>query len=411
MTAQPDQPQPIAPATPTEDAAAAAVPARSAEQLRAELEGLPDDELTRRYEYLPQRARNQSAVSFNLLPLGVALLVFFIDQIVKLYTTATFLYDPAVKEPASKRVELLGEYLTVVYRQNTGGAFSFFRDAPWLFTTFASLIIVAILVFIFFFPQRAAASTWLGVILGLILGGAGGNLLDRLRLGYVIDMIDFRIPQWGFHWPTFNVADSMIVVGFIMLFVYVWRDSSKKQAVEQQEGGVARPLHTVSEHSTVRGRPMAQQNSGPAEIQVRDAERDLRPQASQLPAATRERQERSMYNYVKYLSEQRSLDRSVTEHPLDEQANKVKPWGVLAMVGFLIGTFALGLVQAFRDVRVPWQKQVDNVRLAKDYAKESKRLAKESQKLAKQAKSYAKLAKDEVKARAAAAKEQAAQQS
>jgi|GEM_PF-1941249 len=156
---------------------------------------------------------------------------------------------------------------------------------------------------------------------------------------------------------------------------------------------------------------MTQQNSGPADIQVRDAERDLRPQASQLPAATRERQERSMYNYVKYLSEQRSLDRSVTEHPLDEQANKVKPWGVLGLVGFLIGTFVLGLVQAFRNVRVPWQKQVDNVRLAKDYAKESKRLAKESQKLAKQAKSYAKLAKDEVKARTAAAKDQAAEQS
>ncbi len=118
-----------------------------------------------------------------------------------------------------------------------------------------------------------------------------------------------------------------------------------------------------------------------------------------------------MYNYVKYLSEQRSLDRSVTEHPLDEQANKVKPWGVLGLVGFLIGTFVLGLVQAFRNVRVPWQKQVDNVRLAKDYAKESKRLAKESQKLAKQAKSYAKLAKDEVKARTAAAKDQAAEQS
>lgn|GEM_PF-253620 len=252
MTAQPDQPQPTVPATPAEDAAAA--PAKSAEQLRAELEGLPDDELTRRYEYLPQRARNQSAASFNLLPVGVALLGFFIDQIIKLYTTATFLYDPAVKEPASKRVELLGEYLTAVYRQNTGGAFSLFRDAPWLFTTFASLIIVAILVFIFFFPQRAAASTWLGVILGLILGGASGNLLDRLRLGYVIDMIDFRIPQWGFHWPTFNVADSLVVVGFLMLFVYVWRDSSKKQAAEQQEGGVARPLHTVSEQSNSGGK-------------------------------------------------------------------------------------------------------------------------------------------------------------
>jgi len=78
--------------------------------------------------------------------------------------------------------------------------------------------VVAILLFYRYFSK----SNMLGIsALGLLLGGAVGNLIDRLRFGFVTDFIDVRL--WGdFHWPTFNVADSAITVGSIMLAVFIF---------------------------------------------------------------------------------------------------------------------------------------------------------------------------------------------
>ena len=105
---------------------------------------------------------------------------------------------------------------TLVY--NTGAAFSFLSGAGgwqrWFFSLLAILICIVLVVWL---KRLHAHEKWIAIGLSLVLGGALGNLIDRLFYGYVIDFI-----QWyykGFYWPTFNIADSAITVGATILVV------------------------------------------------------------------------------------------------------------------------------------------------------------------------------------------------
>ncbi len=102
----------------------------------------------------------------------------------------------------------------LIHIQNTGAAFGLFQDQSFILTIVALIGIVVLLLFALPFSHHLPfVDNWLGkVSLGLILGGTVGNLIDRLRFGYVTDFIDFGI------WPAFNIADSSIVVG-VTIFV------------------------------------------------------------------------------------------------------------------------------------------------------------------------------------------------
>ena len=104
---------------------------------------------------------------------------------------------------------------SIVHVHNTGAAFGLFQGYSFALTIIALIGIVIILILAFAFSSRLPfLSGWLGKLsLGLILGGTMGNLIDRLRLGYVTDFIDV-----GF-WPAFNVADSAVTVG-VIIFAY-----------------------------------------------------------------------------------------------------------------------------------------------------------------------------------------------
>ncbi len=106
--------------------------------------------------------------------------------------------------------------LTLAY--NTGAAFSFLADAGGWQRWFLAVVAAGMSVFlIVWLRQLRQGQTWQAVALALVLGGAIGNLWDRLAYGYVIDFLDF---YWGsYHWPAFNVADSAITVGAIMLMI------------------------------------------------------------------------------------------------------------------------------------------------------------------------------------------------
>lgn len=107
-------------------------------------------------------------------------------------------------------IALLGGMVYLDYSRNTGAAFSVLQSHGMLFIVIAAVVIGGILLF----HQSIAASrplVRLGV--GLVLGGATGNLIDRVRLGYVVDFIDLR---W---WPVFNLADSALVIGVLILVV------------------------------------------------------------------------------------------------------------------------------------------------------------------------------------------------
>ena len=96
---------------------------------------------------------------------------------------------------------------------NSGVAFGFFQGHG-LWITLGTLVILALL---FRTTLRLDRGKWVPVCLGLILGGAVGNLVDRLRFGAVVDFLDFRV------WPVFNLADSCITVGAALLAVSLWR--------------------------------------------------------------------------------------------------------------------------------------------------------------------------------------------
>lgn len=104
----------------------------------------------------------------------------------------------------------------LVYYKNPGAAFSIFSSGGILRTLFligssvVALIVIGVLL-------RQSAGRWMTVALSLIAGGAAGNLIDRVRFGWVVDFLDFY--AGGYHWPAFNVADSAITVGVGMALI------------------------------------------------------------------------------------------------------------------------------------------------------------------------------------------------
>ena len=99
---------------------------------------------------------------------------------------------------------------------NTGAAFSFLSDAGgWQNLFFVGVAFVVSVVILFMIRRLGANETQVAVALMLVLGGAVGNVIDRVRFGYVVDFIDVYYRIW--HWPTFNIADSAITIGAVLL--------------------------------------------------------------------------------------------------------------------------------------------------------------------------------------------------
>jgi signal peptidase II len=109
-------------------------------------------------------------------------------------------------------------YFNLTYVHNTGAAFSFLSEAGgwqrWFFAGLAMLISAVIAVWLARLKQH---ETLLAMALSLVLGGAIGNLIDRLAYGYVIDFLDVYYGTW--HWPAFNIADSAITLGVMLMLV------------------------------------------------------------------------------------------------------------------------------------------------------------------------------------------------
>lgn len=108
-------------------------------------------------------------------------------------------------------------YFNLTYVHNTGAAFSFLSEAGgWQRWFFAAMALIISVVLVVWLSRLKKHETLLAVALTLVLGGAVGNLIDRLAYGYVIDFLDFYYQTW--HFPAFNVADSAISLGvFLML--------------------------------------------------------------------------------------------------------------------------------------------------------------------------------------------------
>jgi signal peptidase II len=143
---------------------------------------------------------------------GVGLTVIALDQWTKhmVYTQFHF----------GETVPIIREFFALTYVRNAGAAFGLLHNAPSYFRDPFFIIVPLVALFIIFVvlaklreDQKLTAGA-----LSLILGGAVGNLIDRLRFGYVVDFLDFHWKE-VYHWPAFNVADSCIVVGVSFLFI------------------------------------------------------------------------------------------------------------------------------------------------------------------------------------------------
>jgi signal peptidase II len=143
--------------------------------------------------------------------LGLAAAIVGADQATKLLVTGAL--------APGQSVDVIGETLRIVFGQNSGALFGLFKDNAAMFGL-VSLVVVGLIVA---YHARAAGTLYLTVTLGLLLGGAIGNMLDRLRLGYVVDFVDVGIGSIRFY--TFNVADSAISLAILLLFIGAIRPS------------------------------------------------------------------------------------------------------------------------------------------------------------------------------------------
>jgi signal peptidase II len=146
-----------------------------------------------------------------------ALAVVVLDQATKLAIVHTFI--------RGQQVSVIGAALRIGYAQNSGAVFGIMKGSGRFFTVF-SMVAAAVLVAAIVVARRASVSARLG--LGLVLGGAVGNLIDRLRLGGVTDFIDIGVND-SIRWPSFNVADLAITVGIILLLAASLRPARSQQ--------------------------------------------------------------------------------------------------------------------------------------------------------------------------------------
>ena len=148
---------------------------------------------------------------------ALAGLVVVLDQVTKVL--ASHMLEPHVP------VKLLpGLNLTLTH--NTGAAFSLLSQAGgWQRWFFSALSVVVSILIIVWLRRLGRSQLWLPCALALVLGGALGNLWDRLTLGVVVDFIDVYYRVW--HWPVFNFADAAISIGAVMLVISTVREGSE----------------------------------------------------------------------------------------------------------------------------------------------------------------------------------------
>lgn len=145
----------------------------------------------------------------NLHWLWLSALIIILDQISKLLALHFITFNQLI---------VITPFFNLVLAHNPGAAFSFLAQQGgwqgWLFGIIAILVSIFLIRWLYKLPGK---QTWLAVAIALIIGGALGNLGDRIIHGYVIDFLDFHISNW--HWPAFNLADSAISIGAVMLVI------------------------------------------------------------------------------------------------------------------------------------------------------------------------------------------------
>ena len=159
---------------------------------------------------------------------GAFLIVLVLDLVTKIAIDANLSY--------ADRIPVIPGFFYLTHVRNTGAAFGLFSDAPQLYRMvfFISVSLIAVGIIITFYRKLSPGDQLAALALGLILGGAIGNLIDRIFRQEVVDFLHFRLWR-GYSWPDFNVADSAIVVG-VGLLVLELLASEGEQRVSASDG-------------------------------------------------------------------------------------------------------------------------------------------------------------------------------
>jgi signal peptidase II len=152
--------------------------------------------------------------------LALAAVVIVLDQATKALVQARFRYG--------ERLPVIDGFFDLVLVYNTGAAFSFLANAGGWQRAFFIAVAVGASALIVWLLRRHAGERWFALGLALILGGALGNLWDRVVLGHVVDFLLFHFRGW--HYPAFNVADSAITVGAVILVIDGLRGHRRESA-------------------------------------------------------------------------------------------------------------------------------------------------------------------------------------
>jgi signal peptidase II len=139
--------------------------------------------------------------------------VVVVDQITKLLILKYL--------PFHRNIAIIAGFFDIVHINNPGGAFGLLANLSpqWRTLIFLFISSLAVGLIFYFYIKTPQSHPWLAAGFALIFGGAIGNLIDRLRFGFVIDFLDFYIAKH--HWPAFNIADSAITVGLAIFVIHI----------------------------------------------------------------------------------------------------------------------------------------------------------------------------------------------
>lgn len=169
----------------------------------------------------------ENPTSFSATPLqwvllfGVAAFTIMVDQLTKWIVVQTLDYGETWAP-----IPLLNDIFDITYTRNTGAAFGMAQDFGNIFLLIAVIVVGAIV----YYYRNLPTNSWVvRLTLGLQMGGALGNALDRITRGFVVDFFHLH------GWPIFNIADSVIVVGVVVLVVILWREDRQRIAQNMPE--------------------------------------------------------------------------------------------------------------------------------------------------------------------------------
>jgi signal peptidase II len=159
--------------------------------------------------------------------LGIAAAVVVLDQASKAWLES-------ILEPG-ERLSVIGDLLRLTHAQNSGALFGLFRDQAYLF----AIVSIGVVGLIIWYHRSSGRNTLLSIALGLLLGGAIGNMIDRFAQGYVTDWVDIGLGDLRFY--TFNVADAAITGSILLLILLaLWPTPAPRPAPSEDGGPTAR---------------------------------------------------------------------------------------------------------------------------------------------------------------------------